>query len=95
MIVDSALYRDGVRVRVDCHKDDLGAVLNEATDKGDFVWVGLHRPDEEELGRVAEVFSFHPLAVEDALKAHQRPEARALWRRPVHGPQDALVRRRA
>ena len=74
MIVDSALYRDGVRVRVDCHKDDLGAVLNEATDKGDFVWVGLHRPDEEELGRVAEVFSFHPLAVEDALKAHQRPK---------------------
>ncbi len=74
MIVDSALYRDGVRVRVDCHKDDLDAVRDEATGDGDFVWVGLHEPAEEELNRVAEVFSLHPLAVEDALKAHQRPK---------------------
>jgi magnesium transporter len=36
--------------------------------------VGLHSPSEEELGRVADVFSLHPLAVEDALKAHQRPK---------------------
>jgi magnesium transporter len=74
MIVDSALYREGVRVRVDCHKDDLGAVRDQATDQGDFVWVGLHEPDQSELNHVAEVFSLHPLAVEDALKAHQRPK---------------------
>ena len=74
MIVDSALYRDGVRVRVDCHKDDLGAVRDEATGKGDFVWVGVHEPEQSELDRVAEIFSLHPLAVEDALKAHQRPK---------------------
>ena len=74
MIVDSALYRDGVRVRVDCHKEDLLSVRDEASGDGDFVWVGLHRPSEEELGRVAEVFALHPLAVEDALKAHQRPK---------------------
>ena len=74
MIVDSALYRDGARVRVDCHKEDLGAVRDQARDEGDFVWVGLHEPDEAELNRVAEVFTLHPLAVEDALKAHQRPK---------------------
>jgi magnesium transporter len=74
MIVDSALYRDGVRVQVDCHKEDLGAVRDEASGKGDFVWVGLHGPDQAELDRVADVFSLHPLAVEDALKAHQRPK---------------------
>ncbi len=74
MIVDSALYRDGVRVRVDCHKDDLLAVRDEATGDGDFVWVGLHQPSEDELNEVAKVFSLHPLAVEDALKAHQRPK---------------------
>jgi magnesium transporter len=74
MIVDSALYRDGVRVRVDCHKDDLYAVRDQATGEDDFVWVGLHRPSEDELNGVAEVFSLHPLAVEDALKAHQRPK---------------------
>ncbi len=74
MIVDSALYRDGVRVRVDCHKDDLSAVRDEATGKGDFVWVGLHEPDGSELEQVADIFSLHPLAVEDAIKAHQRPK---------------------
>jgi magnesium transporter len=74
MIVDSALYREGVRVKVDCHKDDLNAVRDQATNKGDFVWVGLHQPDQAELDQVADVFSLHPLAVEDALKAHQRPK---------------------
>jgi len=74
MIVDSALYRDGVRVRVDCHKEDLTTVRDEAKGEGDFVWVGLHEPSQEELDRVAKVFSLHPLAVEDALKAHQRPK---------------------
>jgi magnesium transporter len=74
MIVDSALYRDGVRVQVDCHKDDLNAVRDKATGADDFVWVGLHRPSEDELNGVAKVFSLHPLAVEDALKAHQRPK---------------------
>jgi magnesium transporter len=59
---------------MDCHKDDLGAVRDEANGKGDFVWVGLHQPDKGELDRVAEVFSLHPLAVEDALEAHQRPK---------------------
>jgi magnesium transporter len=74
MIVDNALYRDGVRVHVDCRKDDLDAVRDSATHAGDFVWVGLHQPSAEELNRVAEVFSLHPLAVEDAFKAHQRPK---------------------
>src|SRR3954468_6752643 len=74
MIVDSALYRDGVRVRVDCHKEDLAAVRDQAIRTGDFVWVGLHAPSAQELGRVAEKFSLRPLAVEDAVKAHQRPK---------------------
>ena len=47
---------------------------DEATGDGDFVWVGLHEPAEDELDDVAKVFGLHPLAVEDALKAHQRPK---------------------
>jgi magnesium transporter len=74
MIVDSALYRDGVRVPVDCDKEDLTTVRDEAKGDGDFVWVGLHDPSADELDRVAAVFSLHPLAVEDAVKAHQRPK---------------------
>ena len=74
MIVDNALYRGGVRVPVDCSRTDLAAVRDRATDDADFVWVGLHEPDEEELAQVEEVYGLHPLAVEDALTAHQRPK---------------------
>ena len=39
-----------------------------------FVWVGLHEPDETQMKEVADVFGLHPLAVEDAVCAHQRPK---------------------
>src|SRR6476620_915643 len=74
VIVDNALYRDGVRVPVDCSRTDLAAVRAKTTNDADFVWVGLHEPDEEELAQVEEVYGLHPLAVEDALTAHQRPK---------------------
>ncbi|HET8959962.1 magnesium/cobalt transporter CorA [Nocardioides sp.] len=73
MIVDNALYREGVRVPVDCEISDLSAV-RERCGPEDFVWVGLHEPEQSELDAVAEVFDLHTLAVEDAVKAHQRPK---------------------
>jgi magnesium transporter len=75
VIVDNALYSRGVRVPRDTEVSDLAATraaCGETT--GDFVWVGLHDPTGDELEAVAEVFGLHPLAVEDALKAHQRPK---------------------
>jgi len=39
-----------------------------------FVWVGLYEPDAPLLMKMQEEFGLHPLAVEDALKAHQRPK---------------------
>ena len=74
MIVDSALYRKGQRIEVDCFPHEFDKIRAEATDEGDFVWVGLYKPSEGELNDVAESFGLHPLAVEDALKAHQRPK---------------------
>jgi magnesium transporter len=74
MIVDSALYRDGVRVATGCADDDLEQLCNGVDGERDFVWVGLHEPGSDELARVARTFKLHPLAVEDALKAHQRPK---------------------
>ncbi len=74
MIVDSALYRDGVRVPVDCATDDLAVLRAAATGDRDFVWVGLHEPSADELDEVSALFELHPLAVEDALHAHQRPK---------------------
>ncbi len=78
MIVDSAVYRHGVRVPVDCRLHDYAA-LREAARTGDgehhdFVWVGLYEPSHIELGEIAKAFDLHPLAVEDAVVAHQRPK---------------------
>jgi magnesium transporter len=39
-----------------------------------FVWIGFHEPDESELRAIQAQFELHPLAVEDALHAHQRPK---------------------
>lgn len=73
MIVDNALYRKGVRVPQDCDIADLAAMRSRIS-PGDFVWIGLHDPTLDELEEVANAFGLHPLAVEDALNAHQRPK---------------------
>jgi magnesium transporter len=74
VIVDNALYRQGIRVDCGTATSDLAGVRSRATDDGDFVWVGLHEPTKHELDTVAELYDLHPLAVEDALTAHQRPK---------------------
>ncbi|KUN20637.1 magnesium transporter CorA [Streptomyces antibioticus] len=71
MIVDCAVYRDGHRTE---GPDDLSDALAEARAAGGFVWIGLHEPSEREFDLVTQEFGLHPLAVEDALKAHQRPK---------------------
>ncbi|GAP49464.1 magnesium/cobalt transporter CorA [Streptomyces azureus] len=71
MIVDCAIYRDGHRSE---GPEDFSDALGEARAAGGFVWIGLHEPTEREFDRVAQEFGLHPLAVEDALKAHQRPK---------------------
>jgi magnesium transporter len=71
VIVDCALYRDGVRLPGDTTVDELFA----ATKSGDaMAWLGLFEPTLEELDTVARGFGLHELAVEDAIKAHQRPK---------------------
>lgn len=75
VIVDCAIYRDGVRTE---GPSDFSAALTDARGRGDaFLWIGLHEPTEAELERVTSDFGLHPLAVEDALRAHQRPKLEA------------------
>ena len=74
MIVDSALYRRGQRIEVDCETHEYDTLRAKATEEDDFVWVGLYKPTEDELADVAKAFGLHHLAVEDAVKAHQRPK---------------------
>jgi magnesium transporter len=71
-VVDCAVYRDGRRA-----SDHLSPreALDQVRGGGDgFVWIGLHEPSEQEFSGIAEVFGLHPLAVEDAVMAHQRPK---------------------
>ncbi|MEV0392867.1 magnesium/cobalt transporter CorA [Polymorphospora rubra] len=71
-IVDCALYVDGVRQPGEWHYADALAAARE-TDRA-FVWVGLHEPELPEMTEIAETFGLHELAVEDAVKAEQRPK---------------------
>lgn len=41
---------------------------------GHVVWIGLLEPDEALLSQLQQQFNLHPLAIEDAGKAHQRPK---------------------
>ncbi|MFF1798372.1 magnesium and cobalt transport protein CorA [Kitasatospora sp. NPDC058263] len=76
MIVHCAIYRDGRRI--EAPEDHTGALAAaRAAGKGSFVWIGLFEPSVEELDRVSEEFSLHPLAVEDAVSARQRPKVEA------------------
>ncbi len=73
MIVDCAVYEDGRRREGNLDLDEA----YKATRNGDgssFVWIGLREPTAEEFDAVAREFYLHELAVEDAVKAHQRPK---------------------
>jgi magnesium transporter len=73
VIVDCAHYRDGARQHEGPLDLDKAASISKEAD-GDFVWLGLHEPSEEELREVQEQFALHELAIEDAEHAHQRPK---------------------
>ena len=70
-IVDSAVYTNGERRD---GKVDLAEAFDHCHRDDSWVWIGLHHPSEEEFDAVKREFRLHPLAVEDAIKAHQRPK---------------------
>jgi len=73
VIIDCAVYRDGVRETTEHDTRSLDAALaGLGTD--DFLWVGIGNPTADEMQRVGDSLGLHPLAVEDALEAHQRPK---------------------
>jgi magnesium transporter len=71
VIVDCAEYDGGVRRRGDVAFDEVAGRVRQP---GRFLWVGLLEPDQEEFDEVRHAFGLHPLAVEDAVEAHQRPK---------------------
>jgi magnesium transporter len=71
MIVDVALYQNGLRVE---GANDISDLVDVARKTGGFVWLGLAEPTEAEFNMVVGELNFHPLAVEDAINAKQRPK---------------------
>ncbi|ARF53427.1 magnesium and cobalt transport protein CorA [Streptomyces gilvosporeus] len=71
-VVKCIVYQDGERRP---GAATPGAAIEQArtVDNG-FVWIGLHEPTEAEFADLADLFDLHPLAVEDAVHAHQRPK---------------------
>ncbi|MEU8224443.1 magnesium and cobalt transport protein CorA [Kribbella sp. NPDC048915] len=94
-LVDWGLYRNGVR-------DDRVSSYTEALDRAQrgegFVWIGLFQPSEQQLAIVGAEFGLHPLALEDARKAHQRPKLErygetlfAVFKTVTYVPHDDLT----
>lgn len=69
-VVMSAAYANGQRV-ADVPIDEAGGWARRP---GHLVWIGLYEPSAELLGDIQAQFGLHPLAIEDAQAAHQRPK---------------------
>lgn len=65
------LYRKG---RLEADDLDLSLVAEHLDDPDALVWIDLVDPTREQLTTLADELDLHELAVEDALKARQRPK---------------------
>ncbi|TDD29303.1 magnesium/cobalt transporter CorA [Kribbella turkmenica] len=72
VIVDCGVYAEGERQDLPKDPETVAQAIDD--DGAAFGWVGLHEPSDAEMRRVQRLFGLHELAVEDALKAHQRPK---------------------
>jgi magnesium transporter len=84
-VIAAYIYGDGRRLR----GIDLNAPQSLVLTKGEFAWIGLLNPDEDELRILQDHFNLHPLAVEDALNGRQLPKL------DIYGNQLYVVARTA
>jgi magnesium transporter len=71
-VVDCGLYINGRREPGDFTPDQ--ALREACARENAFVWLGLHEPSQDEMSAIARTYELHELAVEDAVKAEQRPK---------------------
>ncbi|MFL9823362.1 magnesium/cobalt transporter CorA [Rhodoplanes sp. SY1] len=69
-LVNAVVYRDGRRL-ADIPVEEAGSWAQRPRH---VVWIGLYEPDHELLAALQQQFALHPLAIEDAEKAHQQPK---------------------
>jgi magnesium transporter len=80
-----SLYQVGQTPR---RLEDLDAISDHLQQPDAFVWLDVVAPRADDLARIQAEFGLHPLAIEDAVKAHQRPKIEAYndsWFLIVHG----------
>ena len=70
-VVDNAIYVGGRRTDTPTDLDETFTLLHQ---RHGMAWIGLYRPTPSEISSVAAEFQVHPLAVDDAIAAHQRPK---------------------
>ncbi|MEV5432025.1 magnesium and cobalt transport protein CorA [Streptomyces sp. NPDC052701] len=89
--MECAIYRQrtGESEQVDCRQADGGCQVTldrlAALKPGEFAWIRMDEPSQDELQRLGKYLDLHPLAIEDAVQAHQRPK----WER--HGDVLAIA----
>ncbi|MEU6487363.1 magnesium and cobalt transport protein CorA [Streptomyces sp. NPDC046887] len=72
-VVNCVAYGKGGK-RLEDSRGAAKALARVRKEGAGFVWIGLHEPHDGELAELAGLFRLHPLAVEDAVHAHQRPK---------------------
>jgi magnesium transporter len=70
MLINCVAYQEGKKL-ADIPVEDISDYLSRP---GCFVWVALRDADAQELAKMQEEFGLHELAVEDAMRGHQRPK---------------------
>src|SRR6187402_3049109 len=71
VIGDCGVYENGHRLP---GRIPLDMAAEAARTTSGFVWIGLKHPSAQDIAVVADEFRLPALAVEDAVKAHQRPK---------------------
>src|SRR5664280_1092694 len=71
MIVNNVVYVDGKKVASPASLDETYEIARELHG---IAWIGLYRPNLDEIRSVEDEFGLPNLAVEDAIRAHQRPK---------------------
>lgn len=70
MLINCVAYQEGKKLS-DIPVEDISEYLKQ---DDTFVWVALRDPAPADITLMQEEFSLHELAVEDALRGHQRPK---------------------
>lgn len=75
-VVERAIYCKGKKLENPASISETIHRLSDGLAPADrpMAWIGLAHPNARQVQQVARIFDLHPLAVEDAIVAHQRPK---------------------